>query len=117
MGTAHDHGLGCESLLLEVAVRLVPFWVVGRDQSVLQVLREGVTPDEAVSEAVEVHPPHAHLGGVSSTQQAGVFVYQFRDVRGSVAQAGRQGREGRDVVPKGSRDADSPLSGLLQGQL
>ena len=80
MGAAHDIHLSLQGSLFEVAVGDGAGGVVGRDESILDVLREGVPPDVALASGVEVDTTHAHPSGVRGTQECRLLGDHFSQV-------------------------------------
>lgn len=98
MSGGHDGDLSQESCLFEIAVRHSARGVVGRDKPGLDLFREGFPPEVRATFRVEVDSTHAHLGGISGTQESRFLGHYLGQMGRAVTQAGGQGGKGIDVV-------------------
>ena len=73
--------------MLQVAIRQVALWVVGRYHAVLDVLRERELPEYRVIALAKEDPAHPNLGGIDSLDDGWVFRYHLRDTGGPIAEA------------------------------
>jgi hypothetical protein len=117
MVVCHEHDLSEETRVFEVTVGDDAGPVVGGDQFGLDLGREGTTPDVREAFGAVIYAAHPGLGCVGGADEARVLRDDLREVRGSVAQARRQGGEGSQMVPQAGVDPDPTTGGLVERDL
>ena len=73
--------------MLQVAIGDASARVVGRDQTVLDVLGEGIPPDIGVAQVVVEYAAHPRFGCVSVACLSWVLRHHFSEVGRTVAEA------------------------------
>lgn len=94
MGDSHETHLGEQSRVFQVAVGGAARRVVCRDQVLLHVVGERVSPDVPLLGRVEVHTTHAGPCGVRGAQEGRRLWNYLGEVCGPVAEVCCQRRKG-----------------------
>jgi hypothetical protein len=103
--------------LFQVTVCDGAFWVVERDQVLLDVVREGLSPDMWDTIVIVVDPSHTRLGCIRGAKEGWFLRHYLRQVCGPVREAGCQGGKGVDVASQDGVYSNAISFGPSVGQL
>ena len=103
--------------LLQIAICDGTIGVFGRDESPLDLLREGVAPEIGLFIGSEEYSSHSLLCGVGCSHVRRSLGDDLREMSWSVSQISDELAEDREMICQGFGDADSIGGGIVEGSL